>query len=87
MKDWVKILILIIIIFICVGTFYYLTLENLFKATPSISRDSYLELKLFGEVPERDIFGIFDSEENLWTVSCPLRTGNSNGSGDDWVFK
>jgi protease-4 len=61
MKDWQKIILLIIIIFICVGTFYYLTLENLFKGTPTITRDSYLELKIYGDVPERDISNVFDT--------------------------
>lgn len=54
MKGWVKIVLLIVIIFICVGSFYYLMFSSLFEGPAPISRDSYLQLDIYGELPERE---------------------------------
>ena len=54
MKGWVKILLLSIVILICFIIFYYITFSRMFKGAPLISKESYLELNMYGEVPERD---------------------------------
>jgi protease-4 len=54
MKGWVKILLLTMVILICFLVFYYITFFRMFKGPPSISKNSYLKLNLYGEVPERD---------------------------------
>ncbi len=54
MKGWMKILLLIIVMFICVGTFYYLMFSSFFEGPPPISRDSYLQLDVYGELPDRE---------------------------------
>ncbi len=53
MKGWLKIALLVLIIFIAVGTFYFLFFASFFETTPSISRNSYLLLDIYGEIPER----------------------------------
>lgn len=54
MKGWMKITLLVVVIFIAVGSFYYLMLSSLLKTTaPPLARESYLELNIYGEVPER----------------------------------
>lgn len=53
MKNWMKITLLILVIFICVGTFYYLLVSSFIETTPPISRESYLELNIYGEIAER----------------------------------
>ncbi len=59
MKGWLKIALLIIIIFIAVGSFYYLVLSNFFKGAPPITRNSYLLLDIYGTLPERETGDIF----------------------------
>jgi protease-4 len=54
MKGWIKILLLVIVVFLCVGTFYYLMFSSLFEGTPRVARDSYLQLDIYGELPERE---------------------------------
>ncbi len=53
MKGWKQITLLVIIIFIAVGSFYYLMFSSLFKGAPPISQNSYLQLNIYGEIPER----------------------------------
>lgn len=53
MKGWMKIGLLVLIIFVSVGTFYYLAFSSFIKGAPPISRNSYLELNIFGNMPER----------------------------------
>jgi len=66
MKSWMKITLLVLAILISVGVFYYLLLSSFMESAPPISRDSYLELNIYGEIPERsysDPFSrIFTSE-------------------------
>ncbi len=54
MKGWMKITLLILVIFICVAVFYYMTFSRLMQTSPSILKDSYLQLDIFGEIPERE---------------------------------
>lgn len=54
MKSWMKITLLILVIFICVGAFYYLTFSRLIESSPPVMKDSYLQLDIFGEIPEKE---------------------------------
>ena len=54
MKGWIKITLLIVLIFIAVGSFYYLTFSSFIKGAPAIGRESYLQLDIYGEIPERE---------------------------------
>jgi len=53
LKEWQKITLLIVVIFAAVGLFMYLVLSSVPDEAPPISRDSFLELTLTGEIPER----------------------------------
>ena len=53
MKSWMKITLLVLAILISVGGFYYLLISSLMESTPPISRESYLELNIYGDIPDR----------------------------------
>src|SRR4030043_1654807 len=72
MKGWMKITLLIIIIFICVGTFYYLMFSQLFEGSPPVAKNSYLELNIFGELPEREMS---DPLTRIFTGDIPSLDG------------
>ncbi|MFZ0390387.1 MAG: signal peptide peptidase SppA [Calditrichia bacterium] len=61
MKGWMKITLLVVIIFIAVGSFYYITFSSFFEsAAPPVSSASYLVLEIYGDVPERPSIDPFD---------------------------
>jgi protease-4 len=72
MKGWMKITLLIIIIFICVGIFYYFTFSQLFEGPPPIAKNSYLELNIYGELPERELS---DPITRIFTGDIPSLDG------------
>lgn len=53
LKEWQKITLLIVVIFAAVGLFMYLVFRSVPEEAPPISRDSFLELTISGEIPER----------------------------------
>jgi protease-4 len=53
LKEWQKITLLIVVIFAAVGLFMYLVLSSVPEEAPPISQDSFLELTISGEIPER----------------------------------
>lgn len=53
LKEWQKITLLIVVIFAAVGLFMYLVFSSVPDEAPPISRDSFLELTISGEIPER----------------------------------
>jgi protease-4 len=53
LKEWQKITLLIVGIFAAVGLFMYFVLSSVPDEAPPISRDSFLELTISGEIPER----------------------------------
>ena len=55
LKEWQKITLLIVVIFAAVGFFMYLVVSSLPEEAPPISRDSFLELTIAGEIPERTV--------------------------------
>lgn len=55
LKEWQKITLLIVVIFAAVGFFMYLIIESFPDEAPPISRDSFLELTIGGEIPERAV--------------------------------
>lgn len=59
MKGWMKITLLVIAIFIAVGSFYYLTFSSFFEGGPAIARESYLVLDIYGDIPERESISPF----------------------------
>ncbi len=54
MKGWLKITILVAGIALIVGVFYYTMFSSIIEGPPPISRNSYLELDIFGAVPDRE---------------------------------
>ncbi|GAB4368979.1 MAG: signal peptide peptidase SppA [Calditrichia bacterium] len=72
MKGWMKIALLIAVVFICVASFYYLMFSSIFKGAPPIGRDSYLELNIFGEISER---GTADPFTRLFAGEVPSLDG------------
>ncbi|HHE64870.1 MAG TPA: hypothetical protein ENL09_02495, partial [Bacteroidetes bacterium] len=72
MKGWMKITLLVIVIFIAVGSFYYLLYESMFRGVSRISQESYLELNIFGNVPEREPVNLFSQ---IFTGSVPSLEG------------
>jgi len=55
MKSWMKITLLVVVIFIAVWSFYYLMFSGIFTGAPPVSQHSYLELNIYGDVPEREV--------------------------------
>jgi protease-4 len=55
LKEWQKITLLIVIIFAAVGFFMYFIVRSFPDEAPPISRDSFLELTIGGEIPERTV--------------------------------
>ncbi|GAB4329019.1 MAG: signal peptide peptidase SppA [Calditrichia bacterium] len=55
MKGWQRIVLMIGIITVVAVTFYYLLFSSMFSGTPPISRNSYLELELFGDISEKPV--------------------------------
>jgi len=53
LKEGQKLTLIIVLIFILVGLFYYLMLSGFSPKAPPISRNSILEIPLFGDVAER----------------------------------
>jgi len=72
MKSWMKITLLVLAILISVGVFYYLLLSSFMESAPPISRDSYLELNIYGEIPERSYSDPFS---RLFTSEPPSMEG------------
>ena len=54
MKSWVKIALLVGLIVLFVGIFYYSMFSSFIEGPPPISRNSYLELNIFGDIPDRE---------------------------------
>jgi len=59
MKGWMKITLLIVAIFIAVGSFYYIMFSSFFKGAPAVARESYLVLNIYGDIPERESISPF----------------------------
>lgn len=55
LKEWQKITLLIVVIFAAVGFFMYLVFGSFPNEAPPISRDSFLKLRIAGEIPERSV--------------------------------
>ncbi len=72
MKGWVKTVLLVAGIFLVVGTFYYLFFFSLFESTPAISRHSYLELNIYGDINDR---AVEDPITKLFVGEMPAMDG------------
>ncbi|NOX37372.1 MAG: signal peptide peptidase SppA [Calditrichaeota bacterium] len=55
LKEWQKLALIIVVIFILVAIIEYAFFKSLEDTAPPISRDSFLEIVLGGEIPERTI--------------------------------
>ncbi|UCF64690.1 MAG: signal peptide peptidase SppA, partial [bacterium] len=75
MKGWVKIVILTLIILICFIVFYYITFSRFFEGPPPISKGSYLELNIYGDIPERSYS---DSFSEVFVGEVPALDGLLN---------
>ncbi|NIW80670.1 MAG: hypothetical protein GWN16_14950, partial [Calditrichae bacterium] len=55
LKEWQKILLIIVASFVVVGVFYLSMLSTVTEGAPPVARNSFLELTIAGEIPERTI--------------------------------
>lgn len=53
LKEWQKIMLLIVVIFAAVAVFMYLVISSIPDESPPLARESFLELNIAGEIPER----------------------------------
>jgi protease-4 len=67
-----KITLLVVLIFVVVASFYYLIFSSYYEGSPTISRNSYLLLNIYGEVPER---ADPDAFEKIFTGEFPSMAG------------
>lgn len=55
MKEWHKILLLLLLCFLVAGVFYMSLFSGISESNPPLSRDSFLELTISGQVEERSV--------------------------------
>lgn len=72
MKGWLKITLLVVLIFVVVAIFYYSVFSIYSEGSPTVSRNSYLLLNIYGEVPER---ADPDALEIIFTGEYPSMDG------------